>query len=200
MGRRLILWLGQPQPADSWPCPATRTLTLTSRDSGSPAAWPSSLRRLCRHADERSVAHVHRTRRRRWHRNSIEGETARQTGSGVGRVLAAIPPRASRRTGQDRPGRPRCRGVCSRGRMMRRRSSSSNSSVEARERASAVKDAVSRFGAVAVGLDHLFFGFSARQDGVDAARCPGQLVLQQGVGARGWPCARRARCRRGCVR
>jgi len=37
---------------------------------------------------------------------------------------------------------------------------------------------VSRFGAVAAELDHQFFGFPAGEDGVDASRCPGQLVFQ----------------------
>ena len=34
MGRRLTLWLGQPQPAVSRSCLATRTTTLTSRAVG----------------------------------------------------------------------------------------------------------------------------------------------------------------------
>ena len=68
--------------------------------------------------------------------------------------------------------------------MMRRRSSSSNSSVEARERASGGRRSAYRGrGWCAAQLDHEFFGFPARQDGVDAAGCPGQLVFQHGVGA-----------------
>ena len=65
---------------------------------------------------------------------------------------------------------------------MRRRSSSSSSSVEAREGASV--------GAWASGLwvvwrssTTVSLVFPARKDGVDAARRPGQLVLQHGVGA-----------------
>src|SRR6516165_1814594 len=43
--------------------------------------------------------------------------------------------------------------------------------------------AVSRFGAVAAGLDHQLFGFSAGQYGVDASGRPRELVFQHGVGA-----------------
>ena len=35
----------------------------------------------------------------------------------------------------------------------------------------------------AAQFDHQLFGFPTGQDGVDAPRCPGQLVLQHGVGA-----------------
>ena len=42
---------------------------------------------------------------------------------------------------------------------------------------------MSRFGAVAVQLDHQFFGFAPSEDGVDAAGCPAELVFQHGVGA-----------------
>ena len=54
--------------------------------------------------------------------------------------------------------------------------------MEARESAS-VEAWDSGRGVGAAQLDHEFFGFPARQDGVDAARCPGQLVFQHGVGA-----------------
>ena len=66
---------------------------------------------------------------------------------------------------------------------MRRRSSSSNSSVEAREGASGWGRGVQRGGGGAAQFDHGFVGFPARKNGVDAAGCPGQLVLQHGVGA-----------------
>ena len=65
---------------------------------------------------------------------------------------------------------------------MRRRNSSSNSSVETRERASVtVRDSgaeVVRRSSTTVSV-----GFPARQDGVDASGDPGQPVLQHGVGA-----------------
>ena len=70
---------------------------------------------------------------------------------------------------------------------MRRRSSSSNSSVEACDRALVL---VGRSGIPGPGgvlrrsVDTVSCGFPAGEDGVDAARCPGQLVLQDGVGAR----------------
>ncbi len=103
------------------------------------------------------------------------------------RVLAASPARASRRAGQGRSSRPRCRGVCCerRGAMMRRRNSSSNSSVEtAGGRASVTVRADSGAegwcGAVSTTVS---VGFPARQDGVDASGDPGQPVLQHGVGA-----------------
>ena len=67
---------------------------------------------------------------------------------------------------------------------MRRRSSSSSSSVEARDRASVVEAGVSRGGRVAAQLDHELFGFPAGENGVDAAGCPAELVFQHGVGAR----------------
>ena len=102
-------------------------------------------------------------------------------------MLAASPARASRRAGLGRrPSRPSLSWRLLWGAMMRRRSSSSNSSVEACGRALGL---VARhiLGAGVVlrsQLDHEFLGFPARQDGVDAARRPGQLVLQHGVGAR----------------
>ena len=75
-----------------------------------------------------------------------------------------------------------------RGAMMRRRSSSSNSSVDTCDRALALVgrsaypwDAA--LGLVAAPCGHQLLGFPTGQDGVDAARRPGQLVLQHGVGA-----------------
>ena len=111
--------------------------------------------------------------------------SARQTASGSGRgsvrcwLLALFGPVAVRVKAV-----PVVPGVVRllRGAMMRRRNSSSNSSVEAREGASVAVWA-SGLWVVRRCSTTSFVGFPARQDGVDAARCPGQLVFQHGVGA-----------------
>jgi hypothetical protein len=67
--------------------------------------------------------------------------------------------------------------------MMRRLSSNNSSSVEARDRAS-VEAWDSEAGAGEWSLTTSSLGFSAGEDGVDAAGCPAELVFQHGVGAR----------------
>ena len=71
---------------------------------------------------------------------------------------------------------------------MRRRSSSSNSSVDACDRALGLvgRSAYPWVGVVGlrpVQCGRQLFGFPSGEDGVDAAGCPGQFVFQHGVGA-----------------
>ena len=111
---------------------------------------------------------------------------ARQTASGSGRgsvrcwLLALLGPVAVRVKPPSESSQVSWRLV--RGAMMRRLSSSSNSSVEARERVSVGVGSsglrVRRRSSVTVSL-----GSPPAEDRVDGSRCPGEFVLQDGVGA-----------------
>ena len=109
-------------------------------------------------------------------------QTASGSGRGSGQVLAASPPRGQSPCGSRPSESSQVSWRPVRGAMMRRLSSSSNSSVEARERVSVGVGSsglrVRRRSSVTVS-----WGPPAPEDRVDGSRCPGEFVLQDGVGA-----------------